>query len=106
MISRIRLVFDSDLNRETEPEEIARLNRNMIHNRPLGWPLAIVPKTLPFSYRVTGIKENGEKEVLAEETQVHQRLMVHPAAGCYKAVVLEILETRDETCGLFAMDLQ
>ena len=105
-ISRIRLAFDSDLNRETEPEEISRLNRNMIHNRLLNWPAAIVPTTLPEAYRVLGVKEDGSEEVLAEATQVHQRLMVHVINGQYQAIVLEILKTRGETCGLFAMDLQ
>ena len=105
-VTQVRLVFDSDLNRETEPEEIARLNRNMIHNRPLGWPQAIVPKTLPEAYRILGVKEDGTKEILAETTRVHQRLMVHGVAGRYQAIVLEILKTRGETCGLFAMDLK
>ncbi len=105
-VAQVRLVFDSDLNRETEPEEIARLNRNMIHNRPLGWPQAIVPKTLPEAYRILGVKEDGTKEILAETTRVHQRLMVHGVAGRYQAIVLEILKTRGETCGLFAMDLK
>ena len=105
-VAQVRLIFDSDLNRETEPEEIARLNRNMIHNRPLGWPQAIVPKTLPESYRILGVKEDGTKEILAETARVHQRLMVHAVTGKYQAIVLEILKTRGETCGLFAMDLK
>ena len=105
-ISRVRLVFDSDLNRETEPEEISRLNRNMIHNRLLNWPAAIVPKTLPEAYRILGVREDGTEEILAEAAKVHQRLMVHQVEGRYQAVILEILQTRDDTCGLFAMDLQ
>ena len=105
-ISRVRLIFDSDLNRETEPEPIARLNRNMIHNRPLGWPEAIVPKTLPQAYRILGTRADGGEEVLAEETNVYQRRMVHEVSGTFTAVTLQILRTRGGTCGLFAFEMQ
>lgn len=61
-ISGVRLVFDSDLNRETLPEWERRINRNMIHNIPLGLEPSYPPKTLMRRFTVTLTLDNGETE--------------------------------------------
>ena len=105
-LHRIRLVFDSDLNRETEPEPIARLNRNMIHNRPLNWPEACVPKTLPKVFKIYGVQADGTEVLLAHETCWHQRLAVYPVHGIFSAIRLELLECWGDEAGLFAMEAE
>ena len=97
---------DSDLNRETEPEPIARLNRNMIHNRPLNWPEACVPKTLPKAFKIYGVQADGTEVLLAHETCWHQRLAVYPVHGIFSAIRLELLECWGDEAGLFAMEAE
>ncbi len=103
LISQVRLVFDSDLDRETEPEPIRTLNRNMIHNRPLGWPEACVPKTLPRTYAIYGLGPEGE-ELLVYEEENHQRLKKHVVSGTYTGIRLKIIQGWGEECGLFALE--
>ena len=67
-ISEIRLVFDSDLNRD-------------YHNMPCNYPLVQtrfkLPKTLIKEYKIKGISKNGEvKEI--HITDNHQRFIKHP----------------------------
>ena len=105
-IGRIRLVFDSDLNRETEPEEIKKLCRNMIHNRPLNWPDSHVPRTLVRKYRLEGIMANGEKIVLAEVNDNHQRLCTHEFDVEVCSIRLVLIDTWGETkCRIFSFDV-
>lgn len=67
VVSRVRLVFDSDLNDETMPEYERNLKRNMICNRPRNLPDTYVPKTMTRAYRVEGITAEGIVP-LVEET--------------------------------------
>ena len=67
-ISEIRLVFDSDLNRD-------------YYNMPCNYPLVQtrfkLPKTLIKEYKIKGISKNGEvKEI--HITDNHQRFIKHP----------------------------
>ena len=103
-IESVRLVFDSDLNRETEPEAIVRLKRNMIHNRPLDWPEACVPKTLPKSFELSGITEDGQEVLLHREEDAHQRLYVFVAEGVDRGIVLRIPKCRGSFTGLFSIE--
>ena len=72
-ISGIRLVFDSDLNRETLPERERRMDRNMLHNIPLGLEPTYPPKTLIRDFTIRLILENGDVET-HEIRNYHQRL--------------------------------
>ncbi|HML46273.1 MAG TPA: hypothetical protein PKE04_05935, partial [Clostridia bacterium] len=92
-IRRIRLVFDSDLNRETLPAMEYKLNRNMFHNRLLAQEPSYPPKTLVKAYRVKGVLEDGTERVLAEVGDNHRRLARHAVSARVKAVGLELLET-------------
>lgn len=66
-ISQIRLIFDSDLNRN-------------YHNMPCNYPLVQdkfkLPSTLIKEYRIEGINENGEC-VSLHVTNNHQRFVIH-----------------------------
>lgn len=92
-VENIRIVFDSDLNRETLPKEEAKRERNMLHNRPLGWPDVYVPKTLIKEFRVEGTDENGNTVVIINETDNHQRLCSIDVTGRYKSIRLVPVST-------------
>lgn len=52
-VTRIRLVADSDLNRDTLPEPERWMNRSMFHNRLMRLQPSHVPKTLLKAFRIT-----------------------------------------------------
>ncbi len=72
-VGRVRLILDSDLNRETLPPLEHQLCRNMIHNRPLAWEDSYVPKTMLKAYRLEGTAPNSDHVTLYEATNNYQR---------------------------------
>lgn len=105
-ISRVRVVLDSDLNRDTLPECERHRERNMLHNRPLDWPDAYVPTTLLRSFRIEGIRPDGTTETLYESQDNHRRLISVPADGIYTAVRLVPLATwGDPLARIFSFDV-
>lgn len=72
-VGRVRLILDSDLNRETLPPLEKKLCRNMIHNRPLAWEDSHVPTTMLKAFRLEGTTPEGETVVLAELSNNYQR---------------------------------
>ena len=78
-VRRARIVWDSDLNRETMPEIGGRpFTHNMLANRPWHCPDFYVPRTLTRAYRLEGLTESGEWRVLYETDANHQRLNTIP----------------------------
>ncbi|MDY4519729.1 MAG: FAD-dependent oxidoreductase [Candidatus Spyradocola sp.] len=105
-ISRVRVVLDSDLNRDTLPECERRRERNMLHNRPLGWPDAYVPTTLLRAFRIEGVRPDGTAETLYESQDNHRRLISVPVDGVYAAVRLLPLTTwGDPLARIFSFDV-
>ena len=104
-IGEIRLVFDSDLNRETMPGPEAKLRRNMIHNRPLGWPDSHVPRTMTRAYRIEGLREDGTAFALAEVSENHQRLnRLAVSARAFGVRFTPLATWGDPACHLFAFE--
>ena len=104
VVSRVRLVFDSDLNDETMPEYERKLKRNMICNRPRNLPDTYVPKTMTRAYRIEGITAEGIVP-LVEETENYQRLRTHAVQARLLGVRFVPLATWGaEDCHLFAFD--
>lgn len=105
-VTRIRLVADSDLNRDTLPEPERWMNRSMFHNRLKRLQPSHVPKTLLKAFRITATFADGSSAVVAEEHANHQRLWrcsVH-LTQC-TTLTLETLETWGaETIRLFAFE--
>ena len=66
-IQQIRLIFDSNLNRNY---------RNMPCNYPLEEKIIKLPQTLVKAYRIEGIREDGTKVELSV-TDNHQRFVLH-----------------------------
>ena len=105
-VSRVRVVLDSDLNRDTLPECERRRERNMLHNRPLGWPDAYVPTTLLRAFRIEGVRPDGTAETLYESQVNHRRLISVPVDGVYAAVRLVPLATwGDPLARIFSFDV-
>ncbi len=69
-ISNIRIVFDSDLNRETLPKDFVR---PMLANRPENYPQSYVPKTMIKSYRIEAVC-GGKSEIIYETDNNYHRL--------------------------------
>ena len=106
-VTRVRIVFDSDLNRATLPAQETFRHRNMMHNRPLGWLDAYVPKTMVRAFRVEGVAPDGTVRVLAEETNNYQRLRRFTVEGVFTEIRLIPLESwGDERCRLFAFEAE
>lgn len=105
-IGRVRIVLDSDLNRETEPEEMRKLARDMIHNRPLNWPDCYVPRTITRAYRLDGVDERGRLMPLIEVNDNHQRLCMHELDARVSGLRLTLMDTWGrEQCGVFSFDV-
>lgn len=93
-ISRIRLVFDSDLNRQTLPWPENSMNRNMFHNRLLSCVPSRMPATMLKRYRVTAYGPDGSRTVVVEEENNYLRLRKYDVdiSDCSR-LVFEPLET-------------
>ena len=102
-----RIVWDSELNRESMPRIAGRLfTHNMMCNKPLGMPEFHVPRALTRSYRIIGVREDGTPETLFATDANHQRLNRIPLSGVWAAVQL-VPETTwgAEQCHLFSFEV-
>ena len=107
-ISRIRLVFDSDLNRRTLPRPENSMNRNMFHNRRLCYVPSHMPTTMLKRYRITACCLDGGRRTVVEEEKNYLRLRKYAVdvSGC-TGLVLEPLETwGSEVVRIFAFEAE
>ncbi len=106
-VHHVRIIFDGDLDRTTQPEKESRRNRNMLHNRLLGWPDAYVAKTLTKAFRIEGEKADGTTTVLYEETNNRQRFCPIDVEGSFRKLRLVPIQTwGNEKCHLFSFDVR
>ncbi len=104
-VGRIRLVFDSDLNRTTLPEKNPTDNRPMnagyfIDDKPV-----YVPKTMIRDFRIDALNEQGQWTVLRDVSGNYQRLVVLPVQTTTTALRFTPLATWGaEACSVFAFD--
>ena len=104
-VAEARLVFDSDLNRDTQPEPARTLKRGMLANRPFHWPNARVSETLARDFRLE-ILEGGAWRLLRAVKDNHARLVRLPIGRAVSGVRFVPESTwGSEKCGLFAFDL-
>ena len=78
-INEIRLVFDSDMNRNYD---------NMPCNYPLNQPRFKLPETLIKSYKIY-----ADGKCIVEENNNYQRLRIHNVSVCAKEIKIYLLET-------------
>jgi len=87
-VSFARIIWDSDLNRETMPRFDGRpFGHNMLSNRPYHMPDFYVPTTMTKAFRIEG-KVNGEWTVLYANDNAYQRLSAIPLNARCSAVRL------------------
>ena len=88
-IHGVRIVWDSELNRESMPVIAGRpFTLNMMCNKPLGMPDFHPPFALTRSYRIEGTREDGSREILYSTDSNHQRLNRISLSGTWTAVRL------------------
>lgn len=107
-VSLARIVWDSDLNRETMPSINGKLwPKNMLHNRSFHSPDFYVPKTMTKSFRIEGKKADGTVVTLYENTNNYQRLNKIPLNGAYQSIRLIPTETwGSEKAHVFAFEVR
>ena len=107
-VRRVRLVLDSDLNRETLPEIERNMNRPMFHNRLKSLEPSRMPATLLRAYRVEAIFPDGSRQTLVEETNNRYRLRVHEidAPPCAAIELTPVATWGAETVRIFAFEAQ
>ena len=96
-ISQIRLIFDSDFNRN-------------YHNMPCNYPLVQtkfkLPETLIREYKIEGISENGQTHEIYI-TDNHQRFVTHNVDWCVKTLrFVPIATFGAEQFRLFSFEMQ
>lgn len=95
-IKEIRLIFDSDLNRDYQ---------NMPCNYPLKQEKFNLPETLIKAYRVEGISEDGTMQTL-DIGDNHQRFVTHKVDWNVKSVRLVPMQTHGcDSFRVFAFEL-
>lgn len=107
-VSGMRLIFDSNLNRDTVPEgKKWNLPKNILHNRPLTWEDTFVPPTMTKCFQIVGKDENGKEMLLVEELNNYQRLCQIALDVTVKEIAFIPTETwGHEKCHVFSVDVR
>ena len=107
-VRKARIVWDSDLNRDTMPHIGGRpFRHNMLANRPWHCPDFHVPKTMTRAYRIEGLNDSGNWTILYETHNNYQRLNVVPIKGEYLGIRLTPLETwGNDASHVFSFDVR
>ena len=106
-LSLARIIFDSDLNRESMPRFGGKqFYHNMMANKPYGMPDFYVPKTMVKAFRLEG-RQDGEWKTIFETENAYQRLAKVEIEGYYSAVRLVPLSTWGaQDAHIFSFDVQ
>lgn len=107
-VARIRMVMDSDLDRESLTKDECALKRNMFHHRHLSNELAFVPPTMVKGYCVTASFADGSSRTVLKVGDNHHRLRIHELnlQDC-TGITLKILSTwGKDQIRLFAFEAQ
>lgn len=104
-IKAVRMVFDSDLNRQGQGACANHWEKNILSNFPLRQPPRRPPATLVRSYRLEGRDDTGTWRTLYQEDHNYQRLVRIPLDCSLSAIRLIPLSTWGaEDCHLFAFE--
>lgn len=104
-ISKIRIVFDSDLNRKTNKDVDGVYNREMISNYPLNRAMAQTPATLTKAFSIFALIDD-KFEKIYEENENYQRLIHIVCTVKTKSIKLIPHKTwGSEKCHIFCFDI-
>lgn len=105
-VSRVRVVFDSDLNRVTLPGDGIERAHSMRSNVKPDSPVMTMPKTLARAFALEIETENGWEGVLFE-TENMRRLVTAPIGRAVTGIRLRVLATWGaENVHLFSFDFE
>lgn len=106
LVKEIKIVFDSDLKRESYDvcymEKRASMRSNILDESPI----MDMPKTLAKVFKVIATLKNGEQKIVIDERENKKRNILIPVAEDVQAISLTVLENwggTDET-GLFTFE--
>ncbi len=106
-VGAIRMVFDSDLNRQGQGACANHCEKNILSNFPRFSPPRRPPASLIRSYRLEGQDDTGAWQTLFQEDHNYQRLVRLPLGRSLRAIRLTPLSTWGaEDCHLFAFEPQ
>lgn len=106
-VHQIRIVFDSDLERETISNRYTAHKAQMGCNVFLDMDPGTVPLTLVKAFRLEGMDSSGNWFIISREENNHQRLIQIKTAVTVKAVRLVAEETwGSDSIHLFAFDIR
>ncbi len=95
-IKEVRIVFDSDLDRNTLPGNPVERQHSMRANILPDSPVMCMPKTLCRSFSVIAENENGIESIIFETTQNRRRLITAPINLICKSVRLKVNTNWDD----------
>ncbi len=105
-ISTVRIVFDSDLNRETLLDLDGKPSRETLSNYPLKRAMATTPKTMTKSFAVQ-VMQGDDWQTIYETDCNYQRLLTLPCNVKTTAVQLKLLDTHgNDRCHVFCFDVE
>lgn len=107
-LHRLRIVFDSDLNRRTLPYPENLIQHNMLHNRRLHESPSHVPTTMVKAFRVTAQLSDGTQKIIWDEPCNYLRLRRKDVSlSDVVSLTLAPLETwGEETIRIFAFEAE
>ena len=104
-VSGIRLIFDSDLNRETLPETARGLRRPMPGNRITGQPDSCVPATLVRAFRVEALTSVGWRTLLLEENNYLRLFTAHLCTSTRALRITPLTTWGSQAAHIFSLDV-
>ncbi|NLO35938.1 MAG: hypothetical protein GX112_06265 [Clostridiaceae bacterium] len=105
-VRRVRLIFDSDLNRTTLPDEVASNNRPMRASYPLNAKPTYVPRTMIRDFRLEALDGQGQWQVIKEVSDNYQRRVILPLDLRTQAIRLVPLATwGSPDCRIFSLEV-
>ena len=105
-IRRVRLIFDSDLNRSTLPADVADNDRPMKSSYFRKAEAIYLPKTMIKDFRLEALDEQGQWQTIQDVKGNYQRRVILPLNLRTKAIRLVPLATWGaEDCHIFSFDI-
>lgn len=104
-INEVRIIFDSDLERTTLPQD--GLCRNMGSNYLLSYQPQYVPKTLIKSFELSLRKESGETEILSFPMNIKRYVSIPIRRDSLREITLTPLSTwGEEVCTVVSFEVR
>ncbi|MDO4740140.1 MAG: FAD-dependent oxidoreductase [Eubacteriales bacterium] len=106
-VSLARIIWDSDLNRETMPRFDGRpFGHNMTSNKPFHMPDFYVPTTMTKAFRIEGRVGGEWKELYSAENSYHRLCQIPLQARCSAVRLVPTATWGAADAHIFSFDVQ